>query len=58
MLSANLTKTNAFEIFFNGQLVFSKLAQGRMPVLQEVIGPIEAAFTAAKDSMQAAGVVL
>lgn len=58
MIAANITKTNAFEIFFDGKLVFSKLEQGRMPSLQEVTAPVEAVFAAAQEAMKQAGVAL
>jgi hypothetical protein len=47
MVASSVSSTGAFEIFFNGQLLFSKLAAGRLPTAQEfesaVLGPIAAA---------------
>ena len=40
MLSSSLSQTNAFEIYLNDQLVFSKLKSGRMPSLEEVVARI------------------
>lgn len=39
-----LTTTHAFEIYANGELVFSKLATGRLPSLEEFWMGISKAF--------------
>ncbi|GIL45255.1 hypothetical protein Vafri_2558 [Volvox africanus] len=46
MLITNLQNTGAFEVYFDGKLIFSKLAEGRMPVVQELVGPMDAYFMA------------
>mmetsp|Transcript_12446 Transcript_12446/g.30586 ORF Transcript_12446/g.30586 Transcript_12446/m.30586 type:complete len:156 (-) Transcript_12446:499-966(-) len=43
MVHGALTQTNAFEIYANGQLVFSKLQQGRLPNLQELFSGLQRA---------------
>lgn len=40
-LRNGLTSTGAFEVYYNGQRVFSKLATGRMPSFAEVAAGIE-----------------
>ncbi|KAG2425846.1 hypothetical protein HXX76_013470 [Chlamydomonas incerta] len=44
MVVTNMQNTGAFEVFFNGDLIFSKLAEGRMPTVPELIGPMQAFF--------------
>ncbi len=39
-----LTQTHAFEIYANGELVFSKLATGRLPSIDEFWGGLAAAL--------------
>lgn len=41
MLVNSLQQTGAFEVYFDGTRVFSKLEQGRMPTLEELFGPID-----------------
>lgn len=41
MLASNLRNTGAFEIAFDGQLIFSKLDTGRMPAVQEIYSGID-----------------
>ncbi|KAG2487450.1 hypothetical protein HYH03_014017 [Edaphochlamys debaryana] len=38
----NLQNTGAFEVYFDGKLIFSKLAEERMPSIAELLAPIEA----------------
>ena len=40
MLRNSLASTGAFEVFADGQLVFSKLQSGRMPTAEELRGGI------------------
>lgn len=39
-----LTTTHAFEIYANGELVFSKLATGRLPSMEEFWGGLSGAL--------------
>lgn len=41
MLIQNLQSSRAFEIYFDGSLMFSKLQHGRMPELVEITQPID-----------------
>lgn len=41
ILSQNLTNTGAFEIAFDGHLIFSKMGSNRMPTVQEIMGGVE-----------------
>ncbi|KAJ0398317.1 hypothetical protein ATCC90586_001773 [Pythium insidiosum] len=41
-LSQSMVSTGAFEIFYNGELVFSKLQLGRWPALEELTQLLEA----------------
>ena len=41
-LQSSLASTGAFEIYANGRQVFSKLAEGRMPTLPELLSGVEA----------------
>lgn len=41
LVTSGLTSTGAFEIAYNGQMVFSKLETGHMPMLDAVIKNIE-----------------
>eukprot|EP00882_Tetradesmus_deserticola_P002320 GHRQ01002477.1.p1 GENE.GHRQ01002477.1~~GHRQ01002477.1.p1 ORF type:complete len:140 (+),score=54.14 GHRQ01002477.1:255-674(+) len=45
-LQNQLLSTGAFEVFYDGTLVFSKLAQGRMPVVEELLSAVESLMTA------------
>eukprot|EP01024_Parvocaulis_polyphysoides_P049670 TRINITY_DN48301_c0_g1_i2.p4 TRINITY_DN48301_c0_g1~~TRINITY_DN48301_c0_g1_i2.p4 ORF type:complete len:133 (+),score=16.87 TRINITY_DN48301_c0_g1_i2:268-666(+) len=40
-ISNSLVSTGAFEIYYNGQLIFSKLNEGRLPNLADVYDGIE-----------------
>ena len=51
-ISNGLTSTGAFEVFADGQLVFSKLATGRMPNMQELLGGVQRALAAAASAAQ------
>lgn len=42
MASSSLSNTGAFEVFYNGSLVFSKLDTGLMPNLSAIVQSIEA----------------
>ncbi|PNH04926.1 SelT-like protein [Tetrabaena socialis] len=44
LVTTNLQNTGAFEVYFDGRLVFSKLAEGRMPTLPELLAPMDAYF--------------
>ncbi|KAG1657963.1 hypothetical protein FOA52_004734 [Chlamydomonas sp. UWO 241] len=44
MVNNQLTATHAFEIYADGQLVFSKLSTGRLPNLAELWAGLEAAL--------------
>ena len=37
MLASSMTNTGAFEVTYNGHLIFSKLTTGRAPTLPEII---------------------
>eukprot|EP00775_Hariotina_reticulata_P012919 gene12919-13046_t len=57
LLQSQLMSTGAFEVYYDGSLVFSKLATGRMPAADEVLGPIEAqraAYVRGSDAQTAA----
>lgn len=41
-----LISTGAFEVYYDGSLVFSKLAAGRMPSADELLGSLDAQMTA------------
>lgn len=41
MLVNTLQSTGAFEVYFDGQLIFSKLQMGRMPTVPEIFEPME-----------------
>jgi hypothetical protein len=47
MAASSLSSTGAFEIYFNGDRLFSKLATGRLPTGkefdEEILGPVRAA---------------
>ncbi|GFR42461.1 hypothetical protein Agub_g3368 [Astrephomene gubernaculifera] len=57
-IMTNLQNTGAFEVYYDGQLIFSKLAEGRMPTLQDLVGPLDALLLtpAAVAARAAAGV--
>jgi len=40
-LSTNIGSTGAFEIAYDGQMVFSKLSTGRMPGIEEIFSTID-----------------
>jgi len=40
-LSSNIGSTGAFEIAYDGQMVFSKLSTGRMPAIPEIFSAID-----------------
>lgn len=42
VLNNALMSTGAFEIYYDGRLVFSKLAEGRLPTREELFGGIDA----------------
>jgi len=42
----SITSTGAFEIMYGSDVVFSKLAVGRMPTLEEIISGIQEAMEA------------
>lgn len=44
MLHSSLTTTGAFEVFYNGQLLFSKLAAKRLPMREELLHALEDAI--------------
>jgi hypothetical protein len=44
MLANALESTGAFEVYYDGRLLYSKLASGRMPQLPDIAGPLEAAL--------------
>ncbi|GLC34067.1 hypothetical protein PLESTB_000833700 [Pleodorina starrii] len=46
LILTNLQNTGAFEVYFDGKLIFSKLAEGRMPTVHELLVPMEAHFAA------------
>lgn len=46
-----LTQTHAFEIYADGQLVFSKLQAGRLPSLNELLSGLDAALGSASGEL-------
>lgn len=48
MLTSALTSTGAFEVLYGGELVFSKLREGRMPAMEELLQRLTAAMAAAE----------
>jgi len=42
----NLVSTGAFEVYYDGQVVFSKLATGKLPVLNSVVRDVGIAIAA------------
>lgn len=44
MLANALESTGAFEVYYDGRPLYSKLASGRMPQLPDIAGPLEAAL--------------
>lgn len=44
MIISALTSTGAFEVLYGEQVVFSKLAQGRMPGVEELLGAVAQAM--------------
>jgi len=42
LVGSGLSNTGAFDIAYDGELVFSKMNTGRMPVVQEIFSGIEA----------------
>lgn len=45
-LQQNLMKTSAFEVYFDGQLIFSKLRTGELPTRELLLGRIDAMLEA------------
>ncbi|WIA37092.1 hypothetical protein OEZ86_014062 [Tetradesmus obliquus] len=45
-LQNQLLSTGAFEVYYDGTLVFSKLRQGRMPAVEELLSAVETQITA------------
>jgi len=41
MVSTQLMATGAFEVYYNGNCIFSKLEEGRMPHVQELVRALE-----------------
>ena len=44
MVSQNLKNTGAFEIYYDGELLFSKLQTGRLPEIPEIIKDLKVAI--------------
>ena len=44
MVSQNLLNTGAFEVFYDGEVIFSKKALGRLPTIPEIMGNLEVAM--------------
>eukprot|EP00658_Telonema_sp_P-2_P083470 TRINITY_DN904_c0_g1_i4.p2 TRINITY_DN904_c0_g1~~TRINITY_DN904_c0_g1_i4.p2 ORF type:complete len:112 (+),score=30.89 TRINITY_DN904_c0_g1_i4:468-803(+) len=42
-LSSQLHATGAFEVYFNGQMLHSKLQQGQIPHVSQIVSALEAA---------------
>jgi len=40
-VSTQLLATGAFEVYYNGQLVYSKLDSGRIPHIQDIVGTLQ-----------------
>lgn len=41
MVSNSLTSTGAFEVYYDGRLVYSKLQNGQLPTMEEMLGGIQ-----------------
>mmetsp|Transcript_23180 Transcript_23180/g.68899 ORF Transcript_23180/g.68899 Transcript_23180/m.68899 type:complete len:111 (-) Transcript_23180:250-582(-) len=52
IITNQLTQTHAFEIYANGQVVFSKLEAGRLPSMTEFWTNIEAALGPSSQAVQ------
>ena len=39
-IAQSVAKTNAFEVFVNGEQIFSKLEKNRMPTIEEILEPL------------------
>mmetsp|Transcript_18778 Transcript_18778/g.46763 ORF Transcript_18778/g.46763 Transcript_18778/m.46763 type:complete len:150 (-) Transcript_18778:383-832(-) len=46
MLSQNLLNTGAFEVYYNGEVIFSKLQQARLPNVPEIMSGLDGAMKA------------
>jgi len=46
-VAQNLVSTGAFEVYYDGNLVFSKLTTGKLPVVRDILNDVEAALAAA-----------
>jgi hypothetical protein len=44
MVSQNLLNTGAFEVFYDGEVIFSKKALGWLPTIPEIMGNLEVAM--------------
>jgi len=41
MIGQSLTSTGAFEVVYQGKVIFSKLEQNRMPTVDEILTPLK-----------------
>eukprot|EP00878_Enallax_costatus_P014671 GHUV01015347.1.p1 GENE.GHUV01015347.1~~GHUV01015347.1.p1 ORF type:complete len:159 (+),score=53.23 GHUV01015347.1:337-813(+) len=57
LIQNQLVSTGAFEVYYDGSLVFSKLAAGRMPAVDELISSLEAQMTGRPSDSAAADVL-
>lgn len=48
MIFTNLTSTGAFEVLYDSDIIFSKMATGRMPHMAEILDGVQAAMAAAQ----------
>jgi selT/selW/selH-like putative selenoprotein len=55
MVSQNLLNTGAFEIYYDGEVIFSKLQTSRLPNVPEVMTNLESAIKARQESNASLG---
>ena len=48
-ISQNLLNTGAFEVYYDGEVIFSKLEQNRLPNLPEIMNGLESAMSKRKN---------
>jgi hypothetical protein len=51
MVQQNCLSTGAFEVYYDGRTIFSKLATGQAPQLPEIVRAVAAAHVAAREAL-------
>jgi len=51
IFASNLLNTGAFEVYYNGERLWSKIETGRFPDIQELRGSLETAMSVASSSL-------